>query len=270
MIENTNIKTNAAVEEFKEVYLGKVEDIMDPLYEGRCRVRVFSLFDDIEVADLPWAIPANKPLFFGQDARAGSLSIPKVGAVVQVRFNNGDIYSPEYCQVQEVGEDIKDELKKGAQTPTKYEGAHFILFDGDEEIKFWFDREIGLQMEMKKSFIRIDQKTSNVLIEHKDNQSSISLENNVIRIVSDSQINLTTGSQVTVDARTIKITGGNVEIGKDGVFNNAVLGNQLEVVLNALAAAIDAKMPATPGATLATVQNAASLYLAKHVTIASD
>jgi len=29
-------------------------------------------------------------------------------------------------------------------------------------------------------------------------------------------------------------------------------------------------MPATPGATLATVQNAASLYLAKHVTIASD
>lgn len=269
MIENSNIKTNSSVEEFTEVYLGKVEDIMDPLYEGRCRVRVFSLFDDIEEADLPWATPANKPLFFGQDARAGSLSIPKVGAVVQVRFSNGDIYSPEYCQVQEVGEDIKDELKKGAQTPTKYEGAHFILFDGDEEIKFWFDREIGLQMEMKKSFIRIDQKTSNVLIEHKDNQSSIALENNVIRIISDSQINLTTGSQVTVDARTVKIIGGNVEIGKDGVFEPAVLGNQLATVLNSMAAAIDAKMPATTGVA-ATVMNASSLYLAKHVTIASD
>jgi hypothetical protein len=250
----SNIKTNAESEEFSDVYLGKVEDIMDPKFEGRCRIRVFSLFDDIPVEDLPWAVPANKPMFFGKHARGGSLSIPKVGAIVQVNFNHGDIYSPEYIQSQELGEDIKDELKKGKDNPKKYEGAHFILFDGDEEIKFWFDREIGLQMEMKQSFIRIDQKTSNILVEHKDSLSQIALEGNVIRINSNSNINVTAGSMVLVDAPTIEIKGGDVKIGRDGLAYHAVLGEPLYNTLVSLANQIDGKYP---------FSTAASAYVSK-------
>lgn len=258
------IRTNADVEEFGEIYLGKVEDIMDPKYEGRCRIRVFSLFDDIPVEDLPWAVPANKPMFFGKHARGGSLSIPKVGAVVQVRFNHGDIYSPEYHQPQEVGEDIKEELKKGGN---KYEGAHFILFDGDEEIKFWFDREIGLQMEMKGSFIRIDQATSNIHIEHKETQSLIALENNIIRINANSQVNITTGTGVKIDSPLVDVSGGAVKLGKDGGQYSAVCGEPLQALLTALAVQIDAKLPGGAGTAQSAVNTMITNVLSQDVKV---
>jgi Type VI secretion system/phage-baseplate injector OB domain len=259
-----NIKSNSGEEQFTASYLGRVEDIKDPLYEGRCRVRVFSLFDDIPVEDLPWAVPYGKPTFFGQDARAGSISIPKVGAIVRVKFNNGDIYSPEYSQVQEIGDDIKQELRKGGK---KYEGAHFILFDGDEEIKFWFDQQVGLQIELKKSFIRIDNETSNILVEHKDNLSSIALEGNVIRIVSDSEVQVTTGSKATITAKTVHIKGNNTILGSSIVQNSAVLGEPLFAVLKILATAIDAKIPATAGAIAQAVEAAKPMVLSRSVTV---
>lgn len=249
---------------YQAIYLGKVEDIDDPLYEGRCKIRVFSIFDNLELEDLPWAAPAAKPLFFGQDARSGSLSIPKIGAIVKIIFANGDIYSPEYIQIQEIGDDIKNELKKGG---TKYEGAHFILFDGDEEIKVWFDQEIGLQIELKKSFVRIDNNTSNILIEHKDNLSSISLEDNVIRIVSDSEVKITTGSKATITAKTVHIDGLNTVLGSSAIQNSAVRGEPLMALLKTIAAAVDAKMPATAGALAATVEASKPMLLSRSVTV---
>jgi hypothetical protein len=264
MNSNDYIKPNSDEEEFTASYIGKVEDITDPLFEGRCRVRVFSLFDDIDVNDLPWAVPYGKPTFFGQDARAGSISIPKVGAIVRIKFSNGDIYAPEYSQVQEIGDDIKQELRKGGK---KYAGAHFILFDGDEEIKFWFDRQIGLQMELKKSFIRIDNATSNVLIEHKDNLSAIALEGNVIRIVSDSEVQVTTGSKATITAKTVHIKGNNTLVGASPVQNSAVLGEPLFAILKILATAIDAKIPSTAGAIAQAVEAAKPMVLSRSVTI---
>ena len=251
-------------ETFVSTYLGKVEDIDDPQYEGRCRVRVFSVFDDIPLEDIPWAVPASKSLFFGQDARGGSISIPKVGAIVKVQFAIGDIYSPEYIQIQEIGEDIKDQLRKGGN---KYEGAHFILFDGDEEIKIWFDKQIGLQMELKKSFIRIDNETSNVIIEHKDDLSTIALEGNVIRIVSDSEVKITTGSKATVSAKTVHIDGQNTVLGPGSVQNSAVLGEPLFALLKIMASAIDLKMPASAGAISSTVEAAKPMVLSRSVTV---
>ena len=100
-------------------FLGEVIDVTDPLREGRCKIKVFSIFDTLPVEDIPWATQSQKPAFFGQDAKAGSISIPKKGAIVNVRFNNGDLYSPEYEQVQEIGDDIKEELKKS--TDYEYE-----------------------------------------------------------------------------------------------------------------------------------------------------
>ena len=249
-----------------ETYLGKVEDINDPLYEGRARVRVFSLFDDIEVEDLPWAVPAGKPMFFGQDAKAGSISIPKVGAIVKVRFVSGDIYSPEYSQIQEIGDDIKEQLRKGGP---KYEGAHFLLFDGDEQIKIWFDKQIGLQIELKNSFVRIDNETSNITVEHKDNLSTIALEGNVIRIVSDSEVKVTTGSKATVSAKTVHIDGQNTILGPSAIQHSSMLGQPTFALLKTLAAMIDAKTPATAGAAQAAVEAAKTLCLSRSVTVSA-
>lgn len=253
-------------ETFVSTFLGRVEDIDDPEYEGRARVRVFSMFDDIPIEDIPWANPAGKSLFFGQDARGGSISIPKVGAIVKVRFAAGDVYSPEYHQIQEIGDDIKEQLRKGGK---KYEGAHFILFDGDEEIKIWFDKQIGLQMELKKSFIRIDNETSNIIIEHKDDLSTIALEGNVIRIVSDSEVKITTGSQATISAKTVFIDGQNTVIGPSKIQHSAILGEPTFAILKIMAAAIDAKMPSTAGAMQMAVEAAKSMCLSKSVTVSA-
>jgi hypothetical protein len=259
-----DIAGNPGEETFVSTYIGKVVDIDDPEFEGRCRVRVLSMFDDLEVEDIPWAMPMGKPLFFGQDARAGSISIPKIGAIVKVRFGGGDVYSPEYSQIQELGEDIKEQLRKGG---TKYAGAHFILFDGDEEIKFWFDKQIGLQMELKKSFIRIDNETSNIIIEHKDDLSTIALEGNVIRIVSDSEVKITTGSKATISAKTVHVDGENTVLGPSAIQNSAVLGEPLFAVLKIMAAAIDAKMPVTAGFIQMAVESAKPNVLSKSVTV---
>ena len=46
-------------------YLGVIVDVKDPLKEGRARVRVFGIFDDIPTEDLPWAEPGTACEYFG-------------------------------------------------------------------------------------------------------------------------------------------------------------------------------------------------------------
>ena len=144
----------------------------------------------------------------------------------------------------------------------------FILFDGDEEIKFWFDREIGLQMEMKGSFIRIDQATSNIHIEHKETQSLIALENNIIRINANSQVNVTTGTGVKIDSPLVNVSGGEVILGKDGPGPYAaVCGEPLRALLLKLAVLIDGKSPTSASAAQSAVNSMITNVLSQDVKI---
>jgi hypothetical protein len=244
-------------------FLGEVVDVTDPLREGRCKVRVFSIFDTLPTEDIPWAIQSQKPAFFGQDAKAGSISIPKKGAIVNVRFNNGDLYSPEYEQVQEIGDDIKEELKKS--TAYEYEGAHYILFDGDEQIKFWFNKGRGLTLEMKDSYLNIDQ-NSKIELYHKDGLSSVELDGNVITVMSQSQVNVVSNS-IKTSAQSVHIDGKTTRVGSSKIVESAVMGDTLYAALFGLAAMIDAKMPSTPGAAQQYIVNMRDAMLSETVTI---
>lgn len=256
------IKDPTGVAEFAAVeYLGEVVDVADPLKEGRCRVKVFTVFDDLETVDIPWANPQGKAVFFGQDGKAGSVSIPKKGTIVKVTFNNGDIYSPEYKQVQEIGDDIKAELRKEGE----YEGAHFVLFDGDEELKVWFTIKKGLTLQLKNSRINIDQNRK-ITLEHEDSLSIVELEGPVIRIVSDSQVNITSNA-VRATADSIWLDGDSTRLGHSPVTGPAVLGNRLFSLLKVLAGMIDAKMPSTPGAAQQAVEAAKVLCLSETVIV---
>jgi hypothetical protein len=130
-------------------FLGIIEAIDDPRKEGRARVRVFGVHDDIVTEDLPWAYPKQKSVFFGKDGKAGSLSVPKLKSVVAIRFDNGNPYSPEYFAIHELAQDIKDEFND------EYEGSHMILFDGDQELKIWFTVGKGLTIALKEASINI-------------------------------------------------------------------------------------------------------------------
>ena len=244
-------------------YLGKVVDINDPLREGRCKVQVFSMFDTLPIEDIPWAIPAKKSTFFGQDSKAGSISIPKLKSIVEVVFNNGDLYSPEYGQIQEIGEDIKTELKKADLT--EYEGSHYILFDGDEQIKIWFTPVRGLTVQLKDSYINIDQ-NSKIELYHKDGLSSLELDGNVITVTSQSQVNVVSNS-ITTSAASVHINGETTRIGSSDQVESAMMGDSTYACLIGLAAMIDAKMPSTPGAAQTFVTNMQDQILSNSVTI---
>jgi hypothetical protein len=245
-------------------FLGLVEDSADPRKEGRCRVRVFGLHDDIPVDDIPWAYPKQKSTYFGKEGKAGSISIPKKGAVVAVRFDNGNPYSPEFYAIHELAEDVKDELQKQGE----YQGSHFILFDGDEELKIWFTINKGITIQLKGSRINIG-KDKAIMIEHDQSQSSIELRGGEINITSNSTINLTSGSEIEATSNDIWINGNFVKVGHNPVVAPAVLGDSLFLLLSAMAAGIDGKYPPTPGAISSAVESAKSIVLSKTVKISA-
>ena len=244
-------------------YLGEVVDVNDPLREGRCRVRVFSMFDTLPIEDIPWAVSFQKSAFFGQDAKGGSISIPKKGSVVGVRFNNGDLYSPEYANIQEISDDIKEDLKKNDLS--EYQGSHYLLWDGDEQLKMWFTNKRGLTFELKDSYINIDQ-NSKIEIYHKDGLSSIELDGNVITVTSQSQVNVVSNS-IRTSASNVHIDGKTTRIGSSDQVESAVMGDSLAATLMLLAAMIDAKMPSTAGAAQKIVNDMMDQFLSETVSI---
>jgi hypothetical protein len=152
MLDRNHDISNRDIDDLRDKqFLGVVELIDDPRKEGRARVRVYSIHDDLPAGDIPWAYPKNKGLTFGQGGRAGSLSVPKIGSIVAVRFDNGNPYSPEYFAIHELAQDVKDELNQ------EYEGSHIVLFDGDQELKIWFSINKGLTLSIKDASINLKQ-----------------------------------------------------------------------------------------------------------------
>lgn len=243
-------------------YLGSIADIDDPRREGRCRIRIFGVHDDIEVDDLPWAYPKQKSAFFGQDGKGGSISIPKIGSVVAVEFNNGNQYAPEYYSIHELAEDAKEELQKEGE----YFGSHIVLFDGDEELKIWFTVNKGITMQLKGSRINIGQDRA-ITIEHDESSSSIELRGGEINITSNSTINMTAGSEIEAASNDIWMNGNYVRVGHSAVLGSAVLGDQLFLLLTQMASIIDSKMQTTPGVTADLVQKMKSMVLSETVKI---
>lgn len=75
-------------------YRGVVLDNNDPLKSGRVKVKVYPVFKDLVVDDLPWAIMADP--FFGGSADVGSIFVPENNAHVFVFFEEGDHRFPVY------------------------------------------------------------------------------------------------------------------------------------------------------------------------------
>lgn len=221
-------------------FLGIVEDPNDPRKEGRARIRVISIYDDIPVDDLPWAYPKQKSTFFGKEGRGGSLSVPKKGSIVAVRFDNGNAYCPEYYSLHEIAEDVREELGKNGE----YLGSHVVLFDGDEELKIWFTISKGMTLQLKGSRVNIGRDKA-ITIEHDQTQSIIELRGGNISIHANSRVEVTSGSEIEAASNDIWINGNFVKVGHNPVTGPAVLGDSLFLLLKAMATVIDQKMPAS-------------------------
>ena len=86
------------------IYMGIVEDISDPLKQGRIKVRVQGVFDNIKKEDIPYASP-------WRNTSGKQFSLPAVGKLVNVIFQMGDIMQPIYIGSEICNINIQNKLK---------------------------------------------------------------------------------------------------------------------------------------------------------------
>lgn len=219
-------------------WLGVIVNSNDPDFKYRCQVRVFGKHDMLEDEDLPWATPRN-PGVFGEKGSSAAGSYPKKGAVVHVRFNNGNVYAPEYDAIQELSPDLIEEIR------SSYENSHVLVYDGDEKLKVFYTRDKGMMIELDESRINIENDNT-ITVEHKGTTSVIELKDSTITITADSEVNITGTSRVKIDSAEVWVNGAETKVGHVPAYS-AILAEPLWAFLKVLANTVDAKLYATPG-----------------------
>lgn len=181
-------------------FIGKIVDADDPDKEGKARIRVFGLFDDLEDDKLPWYQPFNRQMFSG-DGGFADISVPKKDVFVQVRFSEGNIYSGEYASIQNFSEAVKKDISD------TYLNSHVLAYDTEEELKVYYTPGKGLVITLKSSLINIAPDSS-IVIEHKDSKSSIYLVGDEIQISSENTVNVSTKNVVIDHSETVELGAG--------------------------------------------------------------
>jgi len=117
-------------------WIGEVVDNADPSNLGRCRVKVFGKFDQLPNEAIPWATPMNRD-------HVGSQSVPRIGDVVAVRFDNGNIYHPEYWFQVDQNRDLKNEVLDGSSAA---QDVVSLVYDAERNVRIFWSPEDGLTM----------------------------------------------------------------------------------------------------------------------------
>lgn len=115
-------------------WLGEVVVNADPLNDGRCRIKVFGKFDQLPEAAIPWATPMNRD-------SVGSHNVPRVGDIVAVRFDNGNLYHPEYWFQIDQNTELKDDVLNASDTP---HDVISLVYDAERNLRIYHSPEDGL------------------------------------------------------------------------------------------------------------------------------
>lgn len=196
------------------IYLGEIVDINDPLKKGRARIRVFGVFDELPIEDIPWANQVNDASF-GKGGN-GILSVPKLGEVVNVEFDSDNYYRLVYYAQWSTAPDLLKEIENN------YIGAHSLLYD--EEAKNSLDNT-GL-----KIFYTEGEGGKGLNIEYGGSK---------VNLRYDGSVYIETNSGKP-GANIIHLNEGNISIGKEQESEQvAVLGDNNEKALESLSKRID-------------------------------
>ena len=231
-------------------WLGEVVNNEDTDILGRIKVKVFGKFDLLEDDTLPWAYPSHQ-ISAGSITGSGSYSIPKVGSIVNVYFDNGNIYSPIYTYQQTINEDLKTEIGEDIQD------FHSIIYDTELEggLKIFYSQneEKGLILNLKDTIINI--RNDNEIKITNPNEDSISLKN-------DGTLEITTSTSITINTQQILIESGEkIEINTDEAIVNMNTGevNANELTVNSNETTVNSNTTIVNGNTVDV--NAASINL---------
>lgn len=195
-------------------YLGVVVNPDDPLRRARCKIRVFEAFEGISDEDLPWAMPRERSIFAGGKSKgAGNTSYPKKETIVKVRFNNGELYAPEYWGIETPNEKMTDLIKADVD----YVNHHVLCFDEDERLSVHYTPDQGFWIYHKGSLINIDKKTD-IHIVRDETLSEIHWVKDVITIETKKDINVKSTQNITSESSNINSDASITQTHKAGTI----------------------------------------------------
>lgn len=115
-------------------WLGEVIDNVDPLKMGRCKVKVLGKYDNLPDDAIPWATPMNRNA-------VGSHHVPRIGDIVSARFDNGNLYHPEYWFHIEQNLDLKEDILDGEDNA---ENVISLVYDAERNVRIYHSEKDGL------------------------------------------------------------------------------------------------------------------------------
>jgi hypothetical protein len=176
------------------IHLGEIVDINDPLKQGRARIRVFGFFDDLEIEDIPWAEQVSG-LSFSSARGNGNISIPRVGATVNVQFDGSNYYKCFYEFEKESDPALLEEIADS------YEGAQSIWYDVESSpgpLKLFYTKKKGMILSLGDAKIQLDtQDGGNLRIVIEMGKDQIKMENSKV-IINSNNIELGEGATQAV------------------------------------------------------------------------
>jgi len=229
-------------------WIGIVEDTNDDLFEGRCRIRVFGKMDQrqdpedpqsayiMPTTSLPWARPSVSSSG-GSNTGSGTFSVPKLGTILRVTFDNGNYYSPVYHESLYPSDETKAEIEAA------YPNSHVLIYDtafgltGElesgspevtneregEHIKVFFTEEKGLMMDYTTT-----EGPTTVNIKPDNSVEIINANGDSIVMLNDGNITFTHSAQFTINS------GANTEINcEDAIINckNTIINHASSIEL---------------------------------------
>ena len=229
-------------------WIGIVENTDDDIFEGRCRIRVFVKMDQREdpedpssayimpTESLPWARPSVASSG-GSNSGSGTFSVPKLGTILRITFDNGNYYSPVYHESLYPSDETKAEIEAA------YPNSHVLIYDtafgltgdlqsGDpevtneregEHIKVFFTEEKGLMMDYTTT-----EGPTTVNIKPDNSVEIINANGDSIVMLNDGNITFTHSAQFTINS------GANTEINcEDAIINctNTVVNHASSIEL---------------------------------------
>lgn len=138
MNPNESRQTRNSAEKFLGNYRGIVIDNNDPMFNGRCKIRIFGVYDELLDDDLPWATFCDP--FMGGLQGIGSSFIPNIETHVWCFFEGGDHRLPAYfagapAMNGEGSPDVPEESQENYPNNRviKTKGGIIIEFDDTED-----------------------------------------------------------------------------------------------------------------------------------------
>jgi hypothetical protein len=149
-------------EDYKgKIYVGIVEDNNDPKRLGRVKVRVQSVFERIPLEHIPWAHPYTKP-------NGKTYELPPLGKIVNVSFENGNMYMPYYISTDKYNINLQDKLESLSEE--EYKDFVALLFD--HKTRIYSDNE---QLTLDYLLNKITVGKEGINLEVKDNAQKVTL-----------------------------------------------------------------------------------------------